>query len=300
MNKILSIVAMLFLTGSVWADHSFDQTVIIPSGNNYTKAEFRLVIPEKYGEMKGILMLLPGFNGSSIQSPQLNRGHWVNFAKKHQMALLGLALQGNRKTNYHDMSGDSAKAFQKALKHFAKESGLPEIEELPFLIKGASAGGQVAYGLAAIWPEKIIAFAAIKGGYYLTQPKSLSKTAQVPAIIFLGEDDSKLRKDNLNKLFTKHRLKGAPWVLAIQPGVGHGEGGTDVLTLPFFEEMMKLRIGNDHASLAPVDFKKSWSSQRDNFSRIQSFNIKDKKDKETIWLPSEDFGKKWQGFVQKR
>lgn len=298
MKKILSII-ILFLAGAVFADHYFDQTVTIAPGNNYVKAEFRLVIPEKHEEMTGILMLLPGFNGSSIKSRQLDSGLWIDFAKKHKMALLGLCLQGDQKSIYHNMNGDSAEAFQKALKYFAGESGIPEIEELPFLIKGASAGGQVAYGLAAIWPGKIIAFAAIKGGYYLTKPKALSETAQVPAIIYIGENDTPIRRYNLTQLFSEHRANGAPWVLAVQPGAGHGEGGTDVLTLPFFEEIMRLRTGRAGPKLTPVDFTKSWSSRSDSYGNIQPFDIKEKQNEKIIWLPSEDFGRKWQGFVHK-
>ncbi len=296
-SKILSIV-ILFLANSVFADNYFDKTVIIEPGDNYAHAEFRLVIPEKYEEMRGILMLLPGFNGSSVKSPQLNRGGWFDFAKKHKMALFGLSFKTNRKISYDDMGYDSAKAFQKALKHFAAESNVPEIEDLPFLINGASAGGQVAYGLAAIWPEKIIAFTAIKGGYYLTNPSDITKTAQLPAIIYIGEVDTQIRRDNLNKLFSEHRVQGAPWVLAIQPGVGHGAGGTDRLTLSFFEEIMAMRVGND-TKLIPVDFAKSWSCALNDTTSIQPFDIKDIKDKNRTWLPSEEFAKKWQNFVNK-
>jgi dienelactone hydrolase len=95
---------------------------------------------------------------------------------------------------------------------------------------GFSAGGQYNYQFACWKPERVIAFIAIKGGYYFSEPNN--EALKIPALFFTGEDDLQRRIDAVDELFDRN-IKDEPlWCLAHEPNSGHEIGQTDEFVIP--------------------------------------------------------------------
>ncbi len=58
--------------------------------------------------------------------------------------------------------------FTEMLETLSESSHIPEFARTPILPLGMANGGQIFYGLNALIPQRVIAFAANKGGSYLT------------------------------------------------------------------------------------------------------------------------------------
>jgi len=252
MKKILPITYCTSLAGCVLltslnVQASPTASISIPAkpGGNFTKAEFFLHLPEGIDQFRGIYMNLPGWNsdGSKLaEDPGLR-----SFCKKHHLALLAATFVSNKiegapRETYHYAAAQSGsgEALEQALMELGQKTGHPELGEVPMLISGYSAGGMFAYGMACYRPSRIIAFAALKGGYYPSEPKA--ETFQVPGVIISGTLDEQRRQDALNKLFRDHRAQGSPWTLLEEPGVGHNPGQGARLVRTFFEEVLALRL----------------------------------------------------------
>lgn len=297
-------------------NHFIDVTTTIAPGNNYKLANFRLVVPKKYDECKAILLAIPGYQGNGLAIA--DRKGWLDFAIENKLAIMTVHMQSDRKRpNYHKMDQDSGRAFFEALSQLTKKAKMPKINDLPLLVTGHSAGGQCAFGMACIAPERIIAFAGSKGGYYLTQEKSLEQTAKVPGILYIGEKDLERRIKGINDVYTKFRKENAIWTLAIDPGAGHGPGKTPELTKKFFKIMLELRLSKEKkGKLVDISEMESWQgdletktisakpkkikkTKKKKKSRKKKKTEKDKKtEKLSVWLPNEEFAKEWKEFIE--
>lgn len=281
--------AFLILGAAAAKAGTFD-CEIKPSGkDNFTKAAFRLWLDDGNKPARAILLLAPGWNGDGRS--MVNDRDWQDFAREHQLAIVALQFQSAEKTTpYHVVEAGSGQALLKALTTLAYDSKHPELANAPLLMWGHSAGGQFNYGFACFRPGRVIAFAAIKGGYYDSKFNPLVR--QVPAVFIIGEKDERYRIDNITKLFTENRRAGALWCVATEPGHGHDIGRSNELIRPFLAGVLAKRLTGSTLSAAPADT--GW------FGDLTTKTIKKTAGsprERSVWLPDETTAKAWKAFV---
>ena len=149
-------------------------------------------------------------------------------------------------------------------------------------------------------PERVIAFVAVKGGYYNATTDARSRS--VPALFFIGEKDENVRIQSITEVFQSNRRQGAVWCLAVEPNEGHGVGKTLDLTLAFFDAVVPLRLpaGEAHnGTLRNVDQMPAWLGNLSSYE-IASAASYSQPVNEAAWLPDEVTAQKWKDFVSSR
>jgi pimeloyl-ACP methyl ester carboxylesterase len=290
---------------SAIAGQTLDYEIKPGIDDNFKAAKFRLWLPDNHQKLRGVLTLTPGANVDGRQL--IENPKWQAFAKEHNFALVSLfwlnrsekKADGSRYPYYFEPKWGTGQALLNAIAHFAKRTGNDNMANLPMLLWGHSAGGQFNYGFASWAPERVIAFTAIKGGYYL--PKSQPATLQVPALLFNGELDMQRRIDGINKVFVEHRDQGALWAKMQEPNGGHGEGHTHELIEPFFAKMMAKRLPkvvNSYQDIIPLVPSTGWLG--DNQSLVLNGATDERLNNAQLsWLVDYEFAKKWQAFANR-
>ncbi len=273
--------------------------------DNFSKAAFRLWLPDDSATIRGVAILVPGLEGDG--RPMADDSFWQEFARRQNFALVACFLKGrpNYKSAYYHAHDGTGKALLDALKTFAGQARHPELENAPLILWGHSAGGQFNYEFACWKPQRVIAFIVNKGGYYAA--KSSPETRHVPAILFAGEKDTELRVRNIKALFDVNRRQGALWALAIEPNAGHEPGRTRDVALAFFETIIPLRLPVSSASAstssAPVAIKElkedaGWLGDLKTSEIRAASQMAGKSKDGCAWMPDEAMSGQWQAFVK--
>lgn len=281
---VVSILSFSVLSYS--AASTYD--VEIAPRDNFDKAAFRYWQPDDISAIKGIAVLVPGINGDG--RGWVNDQAWQSFAERHSFALVACYFTGG----YCEANNGSGAALLEAIKEFAQKSGHPEVENAPLILWGHSAGGQFNYEFACWKPDRLIAFIVNKGGYYSTYNPS-PETLQVPAVFFIGANDSQIRMQNITQFFSTGRRKGAPWTLAVEPNSGHEIGGTQNYAISFFDTIIPLRLSAETGKLIDIKVDSGWTGD------LNTYEISPKSTSSgalNAWLPDEATAKKWQAFVK--
>jgi poly(3-hydroxybutyrate) depolymerase len=276
----------------------------LPTANNYAVAQFRLWLPAEVGRVRAALVLVPGSNGDG--RGQVADTVWQAFAVRHHLALLGVRLTDRPHDQgfieeYVDASAGSGQALLDVLARFAATSHHPELAGTPLLLWGMSAGGEYNYEFTAWRPERVIAFVVNKGNIYYHM--LLSKEARaVPGMLFTGGSDLKFRRDAVAGLFAVNRRGGALWAFAEEPGAGHVVGKSRDIALPFFEDVMALRLGDNTTAdgltvLKPLTELGGWLADLGTTEFVH-FTDGRAPSAPTAWLPSERVAKAWQAMVR--
>lgn len=304
MKRILLFI-QIFLFGTSLIIQAKTINDSIPSGKNYDKAAFRLWIPDDSPTLCGIVVLMPGSNGDgrSLAEDQL----WQDFARKHNFALIGCFFTDFEHEDmmierYVNVREGSGQALLDVISGFAKKSGHSELETVPFLLWGHSAGGEFNYEFVCWKPERVIAFVVNKGGFYYSGIAPI-QARNVPGIFFTGEKDMEARKEIVKGIFSMNRRAGALWAFAEEPGAGHEPGQTQKLATIFFDEIIPLRI-----HLSTNGSKSELHQIPANTGYIGDFKSQSytsiaggpKADLPTAWLAGYRFAEAWQSFVRNK
>ncbi len=190
-------------------------------------------VPDGLTRVRGILLNGNGFGGD--YTGHAYHFHKQAFCEKHDFILVATGYF----TRFADgIGGDDWNVLQDALNDAATRSGYTEITNAPFVNYGFSNGGQMAYDLAYLIPERTIAFCANKGGYYITETNG---PAHVPGIFIAGETDSTLRRNSISNLYAAGRSTGALWAWLEEENVGHDYGNSEALLFGFYDEVIQQR-----------------------------------------------------------
>lgn len=224
--------------------------------DNFVEASFTLLLPQKNKRPRYILVLVPGFNASGQDFLQHPR--WRAFAEASGGAIIACTFRAlpeespeeiENYVHYAAAQYGSGAALESAIEQFASVGAMPWLKNLPLLIYGHSAGGQFAYGFTCHHPQRVIGFAAVKGGYYYPEP--VDGTYQVPGLLISGEQDLSRRRKEIRSLFESHRKHAAPWCW-MEDKSGHGIGLTLDVILPYFKELLRIRLAGDGKTLKPI------------------------------------------------
>lgn len=297
-GRYLPIGLLLLLYSSQLLGASW-QTEIKPGlKDNFTKAAFSLWLDETAPPPVALLVIVPGWNGDGRGA--VNDAGWQAYARKQQLGLMGVYLQSNERDDqtppYHVADQGSGAAFLNAISQLARDAKRPQLARAGLLILGHSAGGQFGYGMACYAPERIIAFAAIKGGYYFSKPKAA--TFHTPELFIIGERDEAFRAINITKTFAVGRSKAAPWCMAFEPNSGHEEGKSNDLILPFFSGVLAIRGHKNNAPVSANDSSGYWVGIRSSLEINNANEVSTQTDGilRTVWLPDKITAQAWRIF----
>ncbi len=290
MKKIIKIFIIFFLF-SFGVNQVYDFSDIPDSTENFTTADFRLYIPENIDTIKGIYAYMHGFGGDSryIVEDSLMRV----LVESVDFALLGVRLD-----NMHMDSG-IGNSLLDAKNNFSNQSNHDELIFSPLFFEGYSWGGQWSYHYTKWRPQDVIAFITMKGGYHDTT--YAADAIHVPGYMFIGENDSDYRIDNLTNIFLNHRPFGAIWALAMEPNSGHNRVTDRNLLDNFLFDMIEKRLPNTFDVNQPIDLldidkESGWLGNRSDFI-IYPYNCYDEGIDTLSWLSNTLNAQNWQYFV---
>lgn len=290
----------------VFIDHFIDNwacAVNPGKGANFNVAEFRLWIPDTSDvpEVKAILMLMEGSNSNGMYLT--GEKEWRTFAIENKIALLGVHLESeSTKTgfeSYWNAGGGSGSALIKAVEAIATKNNLPKIASLPFLLRGYSAGGMFSYYFSGYQPNRVIAFANIRG-WILNQ--NADETKDIPGLFLIGELDMPnssqeyMTKQNVQN---KRKLDGL-WSYAIEPGAEHFDGfeASDSLIRQFFSSALKSRLSNTSTDLQKINPATGWLGNNDT-KAVYSYSLYPEEKEKAGWLIDEAFANSWKAYQKK-
>lgn len=243
----------------------------------YTRIDF---LPTG-SEERSILLNLPYFSPNESREPVRGILLWGNGAgadergKVENLELLALADHlgfGLMATStWHGFNDPTELTyFTEMLETLSTATNVGELSRAPILPVGMSNGGQMSYGLNALIPQRVIAFAANKGGFY-NNPAPDASSLATPGLLIAGGTDSAYRRDAILGLFNTNRPRGAHWAWAEEQGIGHNIADSMELILPFVEAMAQLRYPRPLAptptispTLLSINPENGWLVTRDS------------------------------------
>lgn len=264
------------------------------SGYNFDIAEFRLWVPEGPQDLKAILVLASSHNSNGLGLVGIEA--WTEFAETERVALLGIHFKTYPGRNLYTSAGEgSGQALLRSLDSITQKQNLSGIAELPFLMRGYSAGGVFGYQFSAFKPERVLAFANIRGG-------SLSETPAanngIPGLMLMGEHDAS-RNERIQQIVLDKRSEGGLWAFALEPEVDHFGGLTpsDELIRSFFARVLAKRDIAGSNELAPINEATGWLGNPISL-HIHSFDEYPDLKTEAPWLIDAAFAQQWKQYQQ--
>jgi pimeloyl-ACP methyl ester carboxylesterase len=178
--------------------------------------------------VRGILLALGGPNtqGFALGTPfgapppveaalQELGTQFRDLAREGDLAILGSSRFGP--TTYRN-EPESDQLLLDAIAEAATRAGRPELLDAPILVYGISVGGSQATGFTQRNPGRV-------AGLFLKVPQwagpLTGEALRVPAYMVLAELDAFVDNTMLRGAFETHRSAGAPWAMAMEPGVPH-------------------------------------------------------------------------------
>lgn len=217
---------------------------------NLTFGDFALHVPANVEHVRGILIALggPDTRGFAAGTPfgapfppveaalQDLGARFRALAAERGLAVLGSGRFGA--SPYPDEPA-SDQALLDAVAQAAALTGHPELLHAPIILYGMSGGGPEATGFTQRNPERVAAL-------FLKAPASAGpltgRALEVPAYMMLAGMDAFVDNVMLTATFAIHRAAGAPWALALEPGVPHHSLSTAQreLTVEWLEAILPL------------------------------------------------------------
>jgi hypothetical protein len=256
----------------------------------FDTADFTIYISDDIDTIKGIYMYMHGFGGDSRSV--VYDEYMIELSDSANFALMGVRLD-----NMHMDSG-IGNSLLDAKHSFAEQSNHPELVYSPFFFEGYSWGGQWSYHYAKWRPNDVLAFITMKGGYHDTT--YAGNAINIPAYLFIGENDLDYRIENLTNIFLNHRQDGALWALAMERGTGHSQVQDRILIDRFFFDIISARIPNsydiNHAvPLIQIEENDGWVGNRDNYL-VYNYECLENTNNMS-WLLNVHNAINWQNFV---
>jgi hypothetical protein len=175
-----------------------------------------------------------------------------------------------------------------------------ELQHAPVLLLGISWGGCRAYEYAAAeGSSRVIGFITIKGGCH---PETSQPGARpVPGYLFIGGEDTNLRRDNITRAFEANRPAGALWALAVEPGAGHTFPEPVSIMFDWMAAVVQLRLPvsvtpGQPVVLQPIAEADGWLGNLATFETCE-FSCYAADPDAAAWLPSSATVTRWKNFV---
>ena len=278
--------------------------------------DFDLWVPPGVDQIRGVIVHQhgcgPGASNAGLTA--VCDLHWRELAKRWDCALLGTSYEGRAGSDcrlWCDPRKGSGIRFLQALNEFSRQTGHPELSQVPWCLWGHSGGGFWASLMQTIYPERIVAIWLQSGtafGYWtqgdVVPPELVASIYKVPVMACPGAKEQHHDRfhrawDGLHAMRTAYRLEGAPFGLAPDPSTGHECGDSRYLAIPFFDCCLGMRLPDEVTYplvLRPIDMSQAWlgSVSGDVFPADQYPG----KMEDASWLPDEMFARRWAAFTR--
>ena len=196
--------------------------------------EVRLVIPDGLTTVRGILVVTNGAGGDTRNG---YTGAWYSeFLQLHDFAFLG--------AKGFTSHVESLQVMQHALAQFAKDTGHPELVNVPYVTTGFSAGGGFASRLLVEVPERVIACVPVSSRLNFTGTTPSPANLATPACIISGELERVL-PGTIEPVLEAYRPKGALFAWMTVQGGGHTKTDQDIFAITFLDTCVRLRYPAD-------------------------------------------------------
>ncbi len=285
-------------------------------GELTVEANYYLWIPDAAKTVRGVIVHQHGCGDGAEKGGRTAADdlHWQALAKKWDCALLGSMYQakGANCRLWCDSRNGSDKVFLKALADFARQSGHPEIERVPWCLWGHSGGAFWASLMTIKHPERVVAVWLRSGTAYsywekgeIPKPDIPEATYQVPMVCNPGAKEKDNERFNVAwtggfDMFKAYRAKGSPACFAPDPRTAHECGDSRYFAIPYFNAMLALRLpeaGSKGTDLRPVEVKAGWLADALGTAALPP----EKYSGDALaanWFPNERIAKAWSEYVQ--
>ncbi|MDD5262453.1 MAG: hypothetical protein PHD76_11465 [Methylacidiphilales bacterium] len=269
--------------------------------------QFRGWIPGGDGPLNGVVVLIPGRHGDG--RGMADDPHWQALATDVRFAILACRFADGDPFAYQGDQGPLCKVINQAVEKLAQDSAHEELRKAPLALWGHSAGSNVSVRYCTYFPERVAAFASIRGtcGPGADMPPG---KAEIPIFIATGGKDKPDWVQDALKNYEAGRQKHAVWTLALNPNEGHDIGKSMDVAIPFLRSAIRKRLSLDdtgHGSLQTqgsgqvhlerISFQSGWLGDPKTYDIAVNNDFHGKRH-EAVWLPDEDVAKAWQLYLR--
>jgi poly(3-hydroxybutyrate) depolymerase len=279
--KFLRLLIVLFLPSLALAGGKYMTVDYPPSsvaGELAFGVTYTLWLPDGVEKIRGVIVHQHGCGVGASKGGETAAYdlHWQALARKWDCALLGPSYHMGEKDNcrlWCDPRNGSDKAFLRSLTDFARQSGHPELETVPWCLWGHSGGGFWSSLMLTLHPERVAAIWFRSGSAFGAWTKGEIPTPALPdavyrvPVMFNGgakeETDPKHGPARVadRAMFKVWREHDAPAGFAVDARTGHECGDSRYLAIPFLDACLALRLpekGSATRELRPIDMKQAW------------------------------------------
>lgn len=270
--------------------------------DRHVTADGRLFAPTR-PSIRGVIVILSWGIGRQVYEDP----HWRDLASRMQFALLLLDVKSTAPVADGARAGPEQQVIRNAplgggqavralLTRFAERPEYRELQRAPWLPWGFSAAGSFAMTLAAMEPERTIAFVRYQS-HLRNLPIDLPRVTRIPALLLAGGDDTTAGTEDSQQLWSRGRAAGAPWTFGILPGLTHGQGLAQAgeFMLAWIEAVVRQRVAETDTLREVSDG--GWVGSLKTLSIGTSTDYKAPL-ADLIWLPDERSAKLWQRVVR--
>ncbi|MCA9268169.1 MAG: beta-lactamase family protein [Planctomycetales bacterium] len=287
----------------------------LPYAVNYT-----VWIPPGVKGLRGLIVHQHGCGEGSCKSGLTGAYdlHWQQLAKKHACALLAPSYEQPQTADcqmWCDPRNGSSDAFLQCLVDLGKQSGHPELPEVPWALWGHSGGGHWAGGMVLLHPQRVAA-AWLRSGVPLLEanpdrpsikPHTLpAAVLRTPIMCNLGTKEGVTEKEGRfagvwpanEQFFTAVRSRGGLIGVAVDPLTSHECGNQRYLAIRWLDACLAARLPascteplrdmpTDGAWLAPVLGGAAVAADSYDGDPLKA-----------AWLPNEAVARAWTQYIK--
>ncbi len=306
MKHIVLILLLWSFAALARADDGQLLNVIVPpaSGDRFQHAEFSCWLPDGKQPVNAVIIHQHGCtNASPDKHPPVTMDfHWRALARKHGCALLAPMYHVAKGCDeWNDPNSGSERALFAALADMAQSSGRAELKDAPWVLWGHSGGSSWSAQMIVRHPGKVLA-ASFRGGCHkqFGAPEFRAQFAPVardlPLLFVWGKRETVPTSTHfvswgpMNTMFDELRSQGGTVGRVIDPLSEHGCDDSRLVVIPFFDAVLRARLGGQKIPGALVDM----ASLQDR--ELGAVNLRDPK---LAWLPNAGLAKLWREFSEK-
>jgi len=247
-------------------------------------AKFNVWIPDSDATLRGMIVVVPGFNDSNEELADDDR--WKELAGELGLGLIVCEFKSDKpdSTAYLRPDGGSGMALMLALGAFADGNGHPEVKTAPLFFWGEDEGGQFGFNFACWRPEQTAGF--VMGGACKDCVPPTDGVSTIPALFFAGEEPCA----ELREIYVANRAKGALWAFAN----GDEEHDSNFeIARQFFRSLAELRLGANATELNPLTEKSGWLAKADTASVVEAATAGISEPESCCWFPDQKTAELW-------
>lgn len=263
-------------------------------GDNFDVAEFRLWVPELNEKVRAVLVLLDSNNSNAMGLAKST--HWQAYATSENLAILAVHLKTTSTAigHYSTAQQGSGQALLTALTELAMANGQDYLKELPFLLRGYSAGGVFSYSFSTFQSQRTLAFANLRGGSLNLSPDN---NLRIPGMMIYGEFDVPQRNQRMVDVVRLKRQVGANWCVLKELGSDHfgNPENADNLIKLLFSKVLERNLQEGTGVISEIPEVDGWLGDPVTLD-IDPFEEFVGNKSRASWLIDKEFAEAWVHF----